>query len=230
MNRKKLAGIIVAGVVVVACVVGGIYAYNKNKVTDQSAFAHLINTDYSLTLNTTKGDNGYDYELNVEGKLTPQDIEHIAKQAKAVANNSDQIIVNQLKEGTEDNSFTGFFSKDLENKAIVQKDGAGKLISFKTIENKDGKQDDKKVSHVSAYSTNGSEKLDSVDVLKITLADDKDIISQGNAIDKAIENQNATNDKVKTMVIDFSNSDNTKGVIIDNSNPDIEADYSSFNA
>lgn len=230
MNKKKITGIIIAGVVVVACAVGGVYTHMKNKPSEDSNFTNLINTQYSVNVQTTKSDNGYNYELNVEGdKLTSQDVENIAKQAKAVAKNVDEIVVNQFKNGSKVDNFNGFISPDLVSKAIIDKDGTGTMIKFNQVKNEKYEKVTK-VSQVSNYSTNGTSKLDGTEMLNITLSDDKDMNSQGNAIFRAIEKANSTNDKMKSLVVRFNNSDNTKGVIIDNSNPNVEADYSTFNA
>ena len=228
MNKKKLTGIIVAGVVVIACITLGIGFHNKNKVTEASAFSHLINKDYTSSLTTTKDDGKFNYELNVEGSLTKEEVQDIAIKAKQVAKNSNQIIVNYLNDNTNEKDFNGFFSDCLKNKAIIEKDGTGKIISFEKLNSKDENQKGLKVSK---YSSNKEEKLDSTNLLKITIDTDKleDVSKEGIALNKTIKKLNGL-EKSKNLVIDFSNKDNSAGVIIDNNNPELEGVYSSFKA
>lgn len=224
MNKKKIIGLVVAGVVVVVGIVGGV-AYHKyeNTPSSNNTFEQLVNKDYKVVSTATKESDCFKYELNIEGKLDANDAKDIALQAMSVAKNPSEIVVNEFKDGAKDfDTFNGFVSPDLQSKAVLNKEG-GKLMTFKELQvNKD------KATEVGEFASTGTEKIDGIDALKITLKDDKDIVNQGNAIVSSIVSANKDNQEFKDKAIIVDVSKDGEGVFFDSQNPNLEIDYTSF--
>lgn len=226
MKKKRIIQLIIAGVVVIGAIAGGIAIHhNKQNVpTEDTSFKNLISSEYSVDVHTSKQDDGTKYELNVAGKLDANEIEQLSKKAYSVAKNPSEVVINVFKNSEYDKNFTGFYNKDMKEKVIINKAGVGKAIEYKAIDTVKA-EDIKDIP--SKYKIKGEEKIDDVDALSISIEDTKNADKLSNVLFSTICKENKDNKKVSNLVVDTQIGQ--KGIIYDNGNQ-VEGSYTIFNA